>query len=70
MRTRILSSMRFVSSAAVLLPVTRPPLVSHSFGSTLNLQLNCVWLPSTVMRSLIGNRPVLFHYLTLEVVDY
>ena len=29
-RTRILSSIRFVSSAAVLLPVTRPPLVSHN----------------------------------------
>ncbi len=60
MRTRILSSMRFVSSAAVLLPVTRPPLVSHNLGSMVSLQLNCVWLPSTVMRPMTGTVPSFF----------
>ena len=49
-----------LSNAAALLPVTRPPLVSHSFGSTLNLQLNCVWLPSTVMRPMTGTVPSFF----------
>ena len=60
MRTRILSSMRFVSSAAVLLPMTRPPLVSHNLESTVSLQLNCVWLPSTVMRPMTGTVPSFF----------
>ena len=35
-------------------------LVSHSFGSTVSLQLNCVWLPSTVMRPMTGTVPSFF----------
>ena len=46
--------------AAVLLPVTRPPLVSHNLGSMVSLQLNCVWLPSTVMRPMTGTVPSFF----------
>lgn len=30
------------------------PLVSHNLGSMVSLQLNCVWLPSTVMRPMTG----------------
>ena len=47
-------------AAAVLLPMTRPPLVSHNLGSTVSLQLNCVWLPSTVMRPMTGTVPSFF----------
>ena len=46
--------------AGALKKLADKPLVSHSFGSTVSLQLNCVWLPSTVMRPMTGTVPSFF----------
>lgn len=42
-------------------------LVSHSLESTVSLQLNCVWLPSTVMRP-INLLFIVLNFLGLKLV--
>ena len=57
---RILSNLRFTSKACILLPVMRPPLVSHKSGLAVVLQLNCACVPSTVIRPITGTVPSFF----------
>lgn len=67
MFTRFLSSSRFVSRAAEFLLVMCPPFVSHNFGLTESLLLNCVCVPSIVVRPITGT--ILLHYLSFLVKD-
>ena len=64
--TRILSSIRFASCEARLLPDIFPDCTFHNFSSTSSLQLNWEIFPFTVTRHITGTSPLFlgaFHAL-------